>query len=121
MNGANAKQIYICDANKTSTNKLNLNLSVQRKCINIHYSFRDNVPTIRLGAWPLNASLFDGEVAAGPCPILFAEDEETTVAALILDHGKSHYDVMRINRAFLSLESVNLKEATAIVKKPRYI
>jgi len=83
--------------------------------------FRDNIPTIRLGAWPLNATMFEGEIAAGPCPLLFGEDEEASVTALAADLGKAHYDIMRINRAFFSLESVTLKDATAIVKKPRLV
>ena len=82
--------------------------------------FSDNVPTLRLGSWPLNASLFDGEVAAGPCPILFAEDEEVALESLQADPGKAHYDLNRISKLFLAFESISLKDAAALVKKPRY-
>ena len=81
--------------------------------------FRDNIPTIRLGTWPLNASMFDGEVTAGPCPILFSTDIEASTVALAADISKSHYDLQRLSKAFFCHEDVTLKDALAVVKKPR--
>ena len=81
---------------------------------------RDNIPTIRLGSWPLNASMFDGEFTAGPCPVLFSPDIEASTAALAADIPKSHSDLQRLSKAFFCHEDVTLKDALALVKKPRY-
>ena len=81
--------------------------------------FSDNIPTIRLGTWPLNASMFDGEVTAGPCPVLFSTDIEASTVALAADISKSHYDLQRLSKAFFCHEDVTLKDALAVVKKPR--
>jgi hypothetical protein len=44
--------------------------------------FRDNVPTVELAVWGLEATLFDGEIAAGPVPVLFSEEPEATLVAV---------------------------------------
>ena len=80
---------------------------------------RDNVPAIKLGSWPVNAHLFNGEAAAGPCPVLFSSNIEAASEAISLNPGRAHTDVMRINRVFLSLESIPMKEALNVIKKPR--
>ena len=85
----------------------------------IYILLRDNVPAIKLGSWPVNAHLFNGEAAAGPCPVLFSSDIEAASEAISLNPGRAHTDVMRINRVFLSLESIPMKEALNVIKKPR--
>jgi hypothetical protein len=81
--------------------------------------FRDNVPTVELAVWSLEASLFDGEIAAGPVPVLFSEEPEATLAAVTANPGKAHYDVQKVARCFLMPETIRLDEASALVKKPR--
>ena len=85
----------------------------------IYILLRDNVPAIKLGSWPVNAHLFNGEAAAGPCPVLFSSNIEAASEAISLNPGRAHTDVMRINRVFLSLESIPMKEALNVIKKPR--
>ena len=80
---------------------------------------RDNLPTVRLGSWGLDAALFDRELAAGPCPTLFSPDPDAAPEALRADGVKAHYDIQRMLRALFSHEIVNLRDAVAIVKKPR--
>ena len=43
--------------------------------------FSDNVPTIYINTWPLSATLFDGEIAGGAVPTLFASDEVAALTA----------------------------------------
>ena len=81
--------------------------------------FSNNIPTVRLGTWPLNASMFNREVTAGPCPILFSTDSEAFTVALAADISKSHYDLQRLSKAFFCHEDVTLKDALAVVKKLR--
>jgi len=83
--------------------------------------FRDNIPTVRLGSWPLTAALFDGEVAAGPLPTLFGPDAETALAAITADPAKAHYDIQRLSKVFVAAEYILLAEGPAILKKPRYV
>jgi hypothetical protein len=82
---------------------------------------RDNVPTINLGFWEVGAKLFDGTIAAGPVPTLFSEDIPASKEALASSPQKAHQDLQRALKAFLMPESVELKEALALVKKSRYI
>jgi hypothetical protein len=80
---------------------------------------RDNVPTIELVSWDLEATLFDGDVAAGPVPVLFSEEPESTAAAVAANVAKAHYDVQKIARCFAMPETVRLEDALSLVKKPR--
>ena len=82
---------------------------------------RDNLPTIRLGSWDVNSNLFEGEVAAGPCPIFFSRESEAAAAALEADPARCHADLQRIMKVFFSREIVNLRDSVAIVKKPRSV
>ena len=95
------------------------NVNREKHILTTFLSFRDNIPTLRLAAWPLNAGLFDGETAAGPCPLLFGSDEEASLEALNRDPGKAHFDLMRIHRSFMAFEAISLKDAMSVVKKPR--
>ena len=44
--------------------------------------FRDNVPSVLLGSWPMDASMWDGELLTGPVPTLFSEDIKSSEDAL---------------------------------------
>jgi hypothetical protein len=41
------------------------------------------VPTICLARWPLDATLWDGDVIAGPVPTLFTEEVEAGTKAIL--------------------------------------
>ena len=77
------------------------------------------MPTIHINTWPLSATLFDGEVAGGVVPVLFATDEAAALDSISSDLAKAHWDVNKLNKVFFILESINLKEALALIKKPR--
>lgn len=78
------------------------------------------MPTIHINTWPLSATLFDGEVAGGVVPVLFATDEAAALDSISSDLAKAHWDVNKLNKVFFISESINLKEALALIKKPRY-
>jgi hypothetical protein len=79
------------------------------------------VPTIELATWPLEASLFDGDTTAGPLPVLFSEDPDGAVAALLANPANAHKDYAKIARCLFMPENIRLKEALAVVKKPRQV
>ena len=77
------------------------------------------MPTIHINTWPLSATLFDGEIAGGPVPTLFATDEAAALDGISSDLGKAHWDLSKLNKVFFTSESIYLKEALALLKKPR--
>jgi hypothetical protein len=62
------------------------------------YMSRDNLPTVQLQTWELNANLYDGASTAGPVPTIFSDDQQATIDALVGDPAQAHKDVMKINR-----------------------
>lgn len=50
-----------------------------------------------LGTWPVNTPMWDGDLLAGPAPILFSEDPEAAVEAIEADSARAHYDLNRYN------------------------
>ena len=81
--------------------------------------FSDNVPSVLLASWDLEASLYDGESTAGPVPSLYAEDVNVARTAIEADAMKAHADYMKISRTFFMPEAILIDEAVSIVKKPR--
>jgi hypothetical protein len=77
------------------------------------------MPTISLATWNVDTKLFDGEVAAGPVPVLFSEEAEASLEALKSSPLRAHQDIQRALKVFLMPELVELEEAMALVKKPR--
>jgi len=80
---------------------------------------RDNIPCLIVGTWDLNAQLFDGDVAAGLVPTLFAEDSDAAIKAINADPLKIHGDIQKINRLLFTPEGLSLKDAISLLKKPR--
>ncbi len=58
---------------------------------------RDNLPTVQLQTWELNANLYDGASTAGPVPTIFSDDQQATIDALVGDPAQAHKDVVKIN------------------------
>ena len=77
------------------------------------------MPTICIKQWALNATMFDGDEAAGLVPTLFAVNTEAAEDAINKDPQKAHWDTAKINKIFFIAESVNLREAMTLLKKPR--
>jgi len=74
---------------------------------------------MRVKSWDVDASLFDGDLMAGPIPLLFSEDTAAASACILADPLKAHWDLMKIAKCFIMPESLNMNEAIAYLKKPR--
>jgi hypothetical protein len=72
-------------------------------------------------SWSLNATLFDGDEAAGPVPTFFSEEPEASIEALRENVHRVHADLQRLARIFFQPETIGLDEAYPIIKKPRYL
>ena len=79
----------------------------------------DNIPTYKIKSWPADSTFFDGDPMAGPFPSLFSTDSIASLAGIIKDPKKCHWDLMKISRLILMPESVGIEEAIQITKKPR--
>jgi hypothetical protein len=98
---------------------MNYHTCVSKEIIMHKSMFRDIVPTVELASWNLRATLFEGEIAAGPVPVLFSDDPEASLTALESGTLKAHSDLQKIARTFFMPETVQLAEALNVVKKPR--
>ena len=79
----------------------------------------DYVPTILLETWPLEATMWDGDVLAGPVPTIFAEVEEETAGNMLKNIAMTHSDFTRFGRLLGVVEHVEMEKALALLKKPR--
>ncbi len=61
-----------------------------------HFPPRDTVPTVLAAEWPLLTTMFDGDVASGPVPHLFAINPREAKAALSSDSARAFRDLQRI-------------------------
>lgn len=80
---------------------------------------RDNVPTITLLEWDLEADYLDDDYLSGVVPVLYAEDPATAEAAILANHETAVKDVEKLNRVFFIPECVSRDEALQIVRKAR--
>jgi hypothetical protein len=60
--------------------------------------FRDNLPSLQLQTWEMNANMYDGVSTAGPVPTIFSQDQQATIDAMVSDPVQAHKDVTKINR-----------------------
>jgi hypothetical protein len=63
--------------------------------------------------------LFDGDVAAGPVPTLYAADVQAAKRCLVDNPVRLHADLQRLAKVFLMPEYISRDEAVAIIRKPR--
>ncbi len=75
--------------------------------------------TVLVESWPLSASMWDGDVLAGPIPTLFAEDADLSSEAIASDPAKAHGDLAKLYRTFFMPEHVQLPDAVELLRKPR--
>jgi hypothetical protein len=81
--------------------------------------FRDNVPAVCVARWDLEATMYDGDIMAGPVVTLFTDDEDGARSCLVANPQRAHADLQRIMRSFFMPELITAKEAAALIKKPR--
>jgi hypothetical protein len=80
---------------------------------------RDNIPTVILFEWDLEADYIDEAYLSGILPVLFAEDPAAAEAGIKDNQTFAMKDVDRLNRMFFIPEGLGLEEAHRIVKKAR--
>ena len=83
------------------------------------FIYSDNLPTVLIKSWPLEADLFDGDLLAGPIPSLYSDDPDASLAGLTSDPLKSHWDLQKISKTFFMAEAGTVANVVAMLKKPR--
>jgi hypothetical protein len=58
---------------------------------------RDNLPAVDVKTWYLHAHMFDGDVAAGPVPLLFAANPDVAAASIAAEPAKAHFDLSKVS------------------------
>jgi len=71
----------------------------------------DNCVSVQLARTPLRVDLFDGKVAAGPVPTLFAANQDVAFTGLMNNAEVTLVDLMKMNARFLFLEHISLGDA----------
>ena len=74
-----------------------------------------------LKSWQAEAALFVGDIMAGPVPTLFGVDPDASLASIMAEPRKAHWDLMKICRLLFMPENLALEEAVAFIKKPRLV
>ncbi len=60
------------------------------------YLRRDNLPAVDVKTWYLHAHMFDGDIAAGPVPLLFAANPDVAAASIAAEPAKAHFDLSKV-------------------------
>jgi hypothetical protein len=58
---------------------------------------RDNLSAVDVKTWYLHAHMFDGDVAAGPVPLLFAANPDVAAASIAAEPAKAHFDLSKVH------------------------
>ena len=74
------------------------------------YIYSDNLPTVLIKSWPLEADLSDGDQLAGPVPSLYSHDPDASLAGITSDPLKSHWNLQKISKSFFMAETVTVAE-----------
>ncbi len=54
------------------------------------------MPAVDVKTWYLHAHMFDGDVAAGPVPLLFAANPDVAAASIAAEPAKAHFDLSKV-------------------------
>ncbi len=57
---------------------------------------RDNLPAVDVKTWYLHGHMFDGDIAAGPVPLLFAANPDEAAASIAAEPAKAHFDLSKV-------------------------
>ena len=86
--------------------------------IELYLFCSDNIPTYKIKSWPADSTFFDGDLMAGPFPSLFSTDSIASLAGIIKDPKKCHWDLMKISRLILMPESVGIRKQFRSPRSP---
>jgi hypothetical protein len=76
----------------------------------------DHCPSVQTHCIPLRVKLFDGEVAAGPVPILFAANREAAVRGLQNNVDATLEEIKSLNSRFLVMNTKTKENALHYIK-----
>jgi hypothetical protein len=85
------------------------------------------MPIIELASWQLGCAMFDGDLAAGPIPVLFSEDAVSTVENIRKNVQKAHHDYQRAAKSLYDARagrpggSSTADEKTQVKNKLNYL
>ena len=54
------------------------------------------MPAVDVKTWYLHAHMFDGDVAAGPVPLLFAANPDVAAALITAEPAKAHFNLSKV-------------------------
>ncbi len=54
------------------------------------------MPAVDVKTWYLHTHMFDGDVAAGPVPLLFAANPDEAAASIAAEPAKAHFDLSKV-------------------------
>ena len=69
------------------------------------YLRRDNLPAVDVKTWYLHAHMFDGDIAAGPVPLLFAANPDVAAASIAAEPAKAHFDLSKVLTCYTKFSS----------------
>ena len=69
------------------------------------YLCRDNLPAVDVKTWYLHAHMFDGDIAAGPVPLLFAANPDVAAASIAAEPAKAHFDLSKVLTCYTKFSS----------------
>ncbi len=81
--------------------------------------FSDGVPTVLAAEWDTSTAMFDGEMARGPVPRLFATNPAEAKDNLSSDPAHAHKDLQRIMSRITINENIPAHAAFELVLNPR--
>ncbi len=58
--------------------------------------------------WYLHAHMFDGDVAAGPVPLLLAANPDVAAASIAAEPAKAHFDLSKVTY-FVTQQALHIK------------
>jgi hypothetical protein len=85
-----------------------------------HLFLRDTVATVLAAEWPLQTAMFDGDVASGPVPHLFAISPMEAKAAVSADPAKTFRDLQRIWSKLFIPENLAAAKSWDYLNNTRY-
>ena len=63
------------------------------------------MPAVDVKTWYLHAHMFDGDVAAGPVPLLFAANPDVAAASIAAEPAKAHFDLSKVSNLLRTKET----------------
>ena len=82
---------------------------------------RDNIPTVRLQQFDLDAEFLDDDDMRGIKPSLYADSPGDAEAALLANPDQARRDVMRLQRIFFAPESISGIAAIQVEPEEKFL